>query len=161
MRARGGKHMARLTPKQEAFAQFVAQGETQSEAFRKAYPRSRKWMAKSVHERASELANFSKVVARIAELRAPAVEAMRITQEERIASYLDIARRAREAKDLQAETKAQDSITRVTGFFTADRQNARSPIEDLDAAQRDALRLAVSAALEAAEKDAATERANS
>jgi hypothetical protein len=45
-----------LTAQQERFAQEVVKGASQSDAYRRAYPRSRKWEAKSVHEAASKLA---------------------------------------------------------------------------------------------------------
>lgn len=56
----------KLSIRQERFARMVASGKSQSEAYRQAYPGSQKWLAKSVHERASALANRAKVAARVA-----------------------------------------------------------------------------------------------
>ena len=154
--------MARLTPKQEAFAQGLARGETQSEAYRQAYPSSLKWQAKSVHEKASELANSAKITARVAELRAPVEAEIRtaasIDADHRVRRYTELGKKAEDAGDIATAIRAEDSITRVAGLFTAERQNNRSPIEDLDAAQRDALRRVIEAALEDAERDAAKAR---
>ena len=56
-----------LTPKQEKFAQLVADGMSQSDAYREAYNSSAK--PESVHVKASELMADVKVSVRVAELR--------------------------------------------------------------------------------------------
>lgn len=58
-----------LTPKQEKFAQEVASGKSQADAYREAYPRSKKWKAESVHEKASTLMANVKVRSRVDDLR--------------------------------------------------------------------------------------------
>ena len=62
----------RLTPKKETFAQLVAKGESASGAYRKAYGQGN-MSNKTLHEAASRLSRNSKVVARVAALRAPAL----------------------------------------------------------------------------------------
>jgi phage terminase small subunit len=58
-----------LLPAQEAFAQAVAAGRSQADAYREAYPNSQQWKPESVHQQASRLANSRKVAARISVLR--------------------------------------------------------------------------------------------
>lgn len=70
-----------LTPSQEAFAAGIASGLSQSEAYRKAYPRSQKWADKTVWSRASELAAHGKVAGRVAELGEKAARANEVTVE--------------------------------------------------------------------------------
>lgn len=72
---------ARLTPKQEKFAAGVAQGLTQSEAYRRAYPRSKKWKDASVWNHSAKLAAHSDVSARIEFLKAKAAAKNEITTE--------------------------------------------------------------------------------
>ena len=62
-----------LTPKQEKFCQAIVQGYNQSEAYRLAYG-VKNATAKTINERASRLMGNSKVVARVAELRAPVIQ---------------------------------------------------------------------------------------
>lgn len=69
------------SPQQEKFAQCVAKGMTQADAYREAYPTSKKWTDKALYPRASELAADSKVIARINALKAPALREMEITIE--------------------------------------------------------------------------------
>lgn len=57
-----------LTHKQEQFAQLVANGSTQSDAYRMAYDTSG-YTDKSIHENASKLANDAKVAPRIGEIQ--------------------------------------------------------------------------------------------
>lgn len=59
-----------LTPQQEQFCQELARGADQAEAYRLAFPRSKKWQAKSVWERASKLAADTKVASRLAAIAA-------------------------------------------------------------------------------------------
>lgn len=65
-----------LTPQQEAFCQAIVVGNSQSAAYRTAYDASRS-TPKSVNENASKLMTNTKVISRVAELRAPVVEAVR------------------------------------------------------------------------------------
>ena len=59
----------KLTSKQEEFAQMIASGSNQSDAYRKAYPPSKKWSNKSIWEASSKLMSNHKVVSRVDELR--------------------------------------------------------------------------------------------
>lgn len=54
----------------DIFAKAIDEGKNQSDAYRLAYPSSRKWKKKTVNERASVFAKHKKVLTRIAELRA-------------------------------------------------------------------------------------------
>lgn len=66
--------MKPLTASQEAFARGVASGMTQSDAYRKAYPRSCKWKPEAVHQAGAKMMNLGNVSARVAELQAAAAE---------------------------------------------------------------------------------------
>ncbi len=68
-----------MTPKQEKFCQAIIQGHNQSEAHCLAYG-VKKATPKTINERASRLMANSKVVARVAELRAPVVKAVQHDQ---------------------------------------------------------------------------------
>lgn len=58
-----------LTPQQEVFAQRVAEGKTQADAYLEAYPASRKWQVTSVYTQAAVLMNDRHVANRVADLR--------------------------------------------------------------------------------------------
>lgn len=58
----------KLTPKQEAFAQAIADGMTQANAYRHAYS-AEKMADSSVHVNASKLMADAKIAQRVAELR--------------------------------------------------------------------------------------------
>lgn len=60
---------AKLTGPQEKFALGVATGKTQADAYREAYPRSKKWKDASLYAQASALMADSKVSTRVKELR--------------------------------------------------------------------------------------------
>lgn len=66
--------MKPCSPPQEAFAQHIAGGLTQAEAYRQAYPRAQRWKPEAVHQQASRLAALPHVAARVAELKAAVVE---------------------------------------------------------------------------------------
>jgi hypothetical protein len=59
-----------LTHQQEAFAQHVASGKSQAEAYRLAYPKSLKWKPDGVWNKASALMADVRVSARVRELKA-------------------------------------------------------------------------------------------
>ncbi len=70
----GRKNRHGLTPQQEKFAQEVASGKNQSEAYRVAYPSSRRWKPATVHQAASRMMADSKVSARFASLQEAAAQ---------------------------------------------------------------------------------------
>lgn len=59
----------KLTPAQDEFARWVVELGNASEAYRRAYPRSKAWKPKTVNEAASRLAANSKVAARVEQLK--------------------------------------------------------------------------------------------
>jgi phage terminase small subunit len=67
------------TASQEAFARHVASGSSQAEAYRKAYPKSQKWKAETVHQQASRLAGLPHVSARVKELQEAAAARAELT----------------------------------------------------------------------------------
>jgi phage terminase small subunit len=77
--------MSDITPKQEAFAQAVASGKSQSDAYRSAYTVRESTKAETVNQAASRLMADSNVSARVEELRKPVIEAAQIT----LASHLE------------------------------------------------------------------------
>jgi phage terminase small subunit len=67
--AKGAKTDDGLTAPQEVFAQLVASGRSQAEAYRTAYPAAKKWKPESVYPEASKLMADPKVSTRVAVLR--------------------------------------------------------------------------------------------
>ena len=58
-----------LTEKQELYVQNLIKGMSQREAYRNAYPKSKKWKDSSVDTRASQLLKTHKVLTRYQELK--------------------------------------------------------------------------------------------
>ena len=71
----------KLTAQREIYAMQLAAGKQQTEAFRVAYPTSVKWPQQRVRSAASTLAKDRKVIARVDELRAPALARLDVTIE--------------------------------------------------------------------------------
>lgn len=75
-----------LTPQQEKFAQGIASGKTQADAYREAYPKSRKWSDNAVRVNASKLAADTNVSLMVQEFRdavskAAQVETVQVVKE--------------------------------------------------------------------------------
>jgi hypothetical protein len=69
----------KLTDKQEKFSQFVAEGDTYAEAYRKAFPSSKKWKVNSIYCESSKLMDNTKVIQRVQELKIDAIKRNEIT----------------------------------------------------------------------------------
>ncbi|MDO8415499.1 MAG: terminase small subunit [Agitococcus sp.] len=80
-----------LTAAWEVFATELASGASQSDAYRKAYPRSLKWNDKSVWDNASKLAANTEVLQRVKDLQEKACKANEITVEKVLDRYWQIA----------------------------------------------------------------------
>lgn len=81
-----------LTPAQErACQEYVTNGGNQSEAYRVAYPKSRKWKPDAVHVNASQLFADARVRLRVAELQRPAARRAELTASRLIEEAAHIA----------------------------------------------------------------------
>lgn len=121
----------KLTPQQEQFAQYVALGMTQADAYRKAM--KSKASDKTIWEKASRLAG--KVEARVAELQAAAKQKATAKY---VYEYEDAMREADEALAIarqKNDPKAMASIIALKGKFsgleTEARRNERPPFEGM------------------------------
>jgi len=130
-----------LTSKQEKFAQAVASGMTQADAYRHAYDAEN--MADStIWSRASELAADGKVSGRIKALQEAATIAALWSRELSIKTKRQALQLALEKKDPRAIIQASDALDRLYGYEPPKRvdvtssdgsmsPNKRRPFEDL------------------------------
>ena len=80
----------KLTAKQEAFAQAIADGMNQSDAYRKAY-KPNPMTANALGVRAHEVGTNSKVIVRVAELRKDITDKQLWTREDSVRGLRDVA----------------------------------------------------------------------
>lgn len=124
-----------LTPKREKFAQLVAGGRGQAEAYRIAFKAAGK--NKTIHEGASRIAADSKVRARINELRAPVVAKVRYDLEHAMAEVNQAIRLAQKKGNASAMVQAVQLKAKLNGLMVEDRKNQRRPFEELSDSQLD------------------------
>ena len=103
-----------LTPKRERFAQAVASGKSQAEAYRLAFDASRS-TAKSVQESASRLMADVKVSSRVEVLRKAAAEAVGITLESHLRDLLALRNLAAKEKQFSAAISAEIARGKAAG----------------------------------------------
>lgn len=103
--------------KAEVFAQAVARGSTQAEAYRKAQPKSTGWQDKTVWSRASELAAVREVQGRVAYLKAEAARRAVFTLSDHLLRLDEISRAAQAAEDFSASARAEEARGRASGFY--------------------------------------------
>jgi phage terminase small subunit len=130
-----------LTPKQEKFAQAVASGMTQADAYRHAY-NAENMADSTIWSRASELAADGKVSGRIKALQEAATIAALWSRELSIKTKRQALQLAMEKKDSRAIIQAGDALDRLYGYEPPKRvdvtssdgsmsPNKRRPFEDL------------------------------
>lgn len=76
----------------ERYAQEIARGMSQADAYRAAYPKSVRYTAKTVYNKAWEMRRIPEVDARIQELQAEAAAAAVMDRQERLETLTTIAR---------------------------------------------------------------------
>ena len=96
-----------LTPKQELFAQEVASGKTQADAYRSAFNVKPTTKPETTYKRACELMADGNISGRVAELRAAAAERVVWT----MADSLDVLSTI--AKGLDEDAKPSDKVNAV------------------------------------------------
>lgn len=130
-----------LTSKQEKFAQAVASGMTQADAYRHAY-NAENMADSTIWSRASELAADGKVSGRIKSLQESATIAALWSRELSIKTKRQALQHALEKKDSRAIIQASDALDRLYGYEPPKRvdvtssdgsmyPNKRRPFEDL------------------------------
>jgi hypothetical protein len=102
-----------LTHQQEAFAQAVASGKSQSDAYRIAYPKSLKWKPDSVWNKSYGLAAKVEVRARIEAIKAELAERGLWTREDSARALIGVVQSPDKASDVVAAVKV---LNEMNGF---------------------------------------------
>jgi phage terminase small subunit len=102
-----------LTPKQEKFAQCVAEGMTQADAYRSAY--NTKAKPETIQANASRMMADSMISARVAELRKPIVAKVGITLEGHLADLLMLRNAALNGEQYSAAISAEIARGKASG----------------------------------------------
>lgn len=102
----------------EAFAVKVAEPQSQSEAYRRLYPRAARWGAKALHEASSKLAARPEVAARIAHLQARARALLLFGLGMHLARLNVLSLAAERAGDFGAAVMAEERRGRAAGFYS-------------------------------------------
>lgn len=144
--------MTDLTPKQEAFAQAYVETGNASEAYRRAYDAA-KTKLETVNVEACRLLSSPKIALRIKEIQAALAAKHEITLDkltEMSFEAFEVGRAKGEAAGMVAAVK---QLSRMHGFDTEKRENARDPLTDIPADVRRALLATIGSAREAARGD--------
>ena len=96
-----------LTPKQEAFAQAIVTGVSQSDAYRAAYKVRPGTKAESVNQNASRIMANVNVMSRVAELRLSVAKKAQITLESHLDDLMRLRNMAAKEKQYSAAIAAE------------------------------------------------------
>lgn len=99
-----------LTPQQEAFAQGVASGKSQAEAYRAAYPKSCAWTTDAVCNRASAMMRHSGILARVGSIRAELAEKGLWSREESVKALRQVVLSPDKQSDVVAAVKELNAM---------------------------------------------------
>ena len=121
-----GEGAGRALPnaRHERFAQLVAEGRSQAEAYRAVYPRSLAWQDKTVWEKGSRLA--ARVAERVAELQRAAASAAVCTAREMQERLSRQFRALDEAGEAEAMVKVGALLAKLIGAESATRLELRN-----------------------------------
>lgn len=103
--------------REETFAQRLATGLTQSDAYRAAFPRATKWKSNTVRTRAWALAKRDDIKERVAELVAEAAERAVMQRQERMETLTTIARN--DKKGDRWRIQAIEVLNKMDGVYSA------------------------------------------
>ena len=106
--------MSELTPKMERFAQEVASGKSQAEAYRIAYD-AKNMGANTIHSKASILMADDRVRARVDEIRMPVIQSKRLTLENHLEDLKALRNMAIKEGKLSAAINAEIARGKAAG----------------------------------------------
>ena len=104
-----------MTPKQEHFAQCIADGMTQADAYRAAYGAD-KMKTETIHKRASELMSDGEVKGRVQELKSKLSAKALWSREMSVKALVKAYQLAEKGQNPQAMTGAIKEINAMHGF---------------------------------------------
>ena len=116
--------MPGLSPQREKFAQAVASGMNQSDAYREAYRVRNGTKLSSVNVNASKLMNDAKVAQRVAELRAPIVKNVQVTLENNLRDLMALRNLATKEKQMSAAINAEIARGKACGLYVEKLQHS-------------------------------------
>lgn len=111
-----------LTIEEELFAQGLALGKTQYQAYCDAYPHRRQWKRSAIDSKASILANSEKIKKRKKELREDIVSELGVSRNKVIQQVKNVAFCAFDAEKLRAADKirALELLANLMGYLDKD-----------------------------------------
>lgn len=107
-----------ITSQQEKFAQAVASGMNQSDAYRAAYKVKPTTKAESVNVNASKLMADTNIAQRVDELREPIVKAAQMTLEAHLNDLKGLRNMATKASQYSAAISAEIARGKAAGLYT-------------------------------------------
>lgn len=99
-----------LTSQQEAFAQAVASGKNQADAYRSAYPKAQNWKPNSVAVNASKLMADANISLRVDAIRAELAERNLWTREDSARALIGVVKSPDKASDVVAAVKVLNDM---------------------------------------------------
>ena len=105
-----------LTAQEEIFCQNIVRGNNQSDAYRAAYDTSR-YKDATIHRAAKMLMSKAKLIARIAELRAPVIKKVQITLEEHLIKLGQLSDLAAAKDQYSAAINGEMLRGKVSGLY--------------------------------------------
>lgn len=105
-----------LTAKQEAFCQAMADGMTQSDAYREAFNVGASTKPETIHKRASELMQNGEVTGRVSQLRQVLESKAIWTREMSVKALMNAYKIAKEGKNSSGMTGAVKELNGMHGY---------------------------------------------
>lgn len=121
--------MKPLTPQQEKFAQLVAEGNNQSAAYRKAYPKSQAWKDTAVNVAGAKMMALGNVSGMVAALRAEASKKTVITLESHLAELERLRDLALENGKFEAAINAEVHRGKAKGLYVSKTEDVTDPMK--------------------------------
>ena len=106
-----------LTPKQEKFAQCVASGMTQSDAYRASYDVSGDTSTAVINNEASLLMKRHEIAMRVEEIRNPIIKKAQITLESHLEELEALREMAKDKSQINAAISAEIARGKASGLY--------------------------------------------
>lgn len=107
-----------LTPAQEQFAQLVASGKSQSDAYRTAYPKAKAWKDEAVWTAGAKLMQNGKVLVRVDAIRAELAERGLWSREQSVKALVEVVQAGERDAD---RIKAVCELNKMHGYHAPEK----------------------------------------
>jgi predicted nucleic acid-binding Zn-ribbon protein len=124
-----------MTPQMEKFCQGIADGLSQADAYRMAYPKSKSWKPETLHPQASKMMADHKIATRVQELKEQLASKALWTRQDSVRALENAMQMAKDRENAAWLVAAVKELNAMHGYNEAIKHEITAKVSTIDPAK--------------------------